>query len=50
MHRDFHLQGSYRNDSNIRGYSDVDVALELKSTTDYDTSALTQYEREWIAA
>ena len=50
MHRDFHLQGSYRNDSNIQGHSDLDVVLELKSITNYDTSALSQYEQEWVAA
>ena len=29
---DFYLQGSYQNDTNISGDSDVDVVLELKST------------------
>lgn len=32
---DFYLQGSYHNDTNIRGDSDVDVVLELQSTSHY---------------
>ena len=32
---DFYLQGSYRNDTNLRGDSDVDVVLELQSTSHY---------------
>lgn len=31
----FDLQGSYSNDTNIRGHSDVDVVLELRSTSHY---------------
>ena len=50
MSYDFYLQGSYRNDTNIRGDSDVDVVLELKSTIDYSTVSLTQHERQLVAA
>ena len=50
MTRDFYLQGSYRNDTNIRGDSDVDVVLEMKSTTNYDTSSLSQSDQELVAA
>jgi hypothetical protein len=35
-----YLQGSYRNDTNIRGDSDVDVVVELRSTFYSETSAL----------
>ena len=45
MTRDFYLQGSYRNDTNIRVDSDVDVVLELTSAFDHDASALSQYEQ-----
>ena len=48
--REFYLQGSYRNDTNIRGDSDVDVVLELKSTTNYDVSSLSQYEQGLVTA
>ncbi len=50
MTYDFYLQGSYRNNTNIRGDSDVDVVLELNSTTTYDTSSLPQYEQGLVAA
>ena len=50
MTRDFYLQGSYRNDTNIWGDSDVDVVLELKSPTNYDTSSLSQHEQGLVAA
>ena len=45
MTYDFYLQGSYRNDTNIRGDSDVDVVLELTSSFKYDTNSLSQYEQ-----
>ncbi len=32
---DFRLQGSYSNDTNIQGDSDVDIVLELQSTSHY---------------
>jgi len=41
---DTHLQGSYKNDTNIRADSDVDVVVELKSTFQYDIHALPQGE------
>lgn len=34
------LQGSYRNGTNIRGDSDVDVVVQLNSTWQYDITAL----------
>ena len=50
MTYDFYLQGSYRNDTNIRGDNDVDVVLELTSTINYDASSLSQYDRSSLAA
>src|ERR1035437_7211077 len=38
---EIYLQGSYKNHTNIRGDSDVDVVVELKSTFSHETSALT---------
>jgi Nucleotidyltransferase domain len=40
--RSFHvfLQGSYKNDTNIRGDSDVDIVVRLNSTFHYDLSLL----------
>ena len=48
--REFYLQGSYRNDTNIRGDSDVDVVLELTSAFRPDASALSQYEQGLLAS
>ena len=42
---DFYLQGSYRNDTNIRGDSDVDIVLELTSAFRYDASALPEFQQ-----
>ena len=50
MTYDFYLQGSYRNDTNIRGDSDVDVVLELTSAFKYDATSLSQYEQETLAS
>ena len=50
MTYDFYLQGSYRNDTNIRGDSDVDVVLELNSFFNYDATALGEYERTRLSA
>ena len=50
MTRVFHLQGSYRNDTNIRGDSDVDVVLEMTSAFNHDANALSQYEQGVVAA
>lgn len=47
---DFYLQGSYRNDTNIRGDSDVDVVLELTSSFEHDGSALSQYDQSSLEA
>ena len=48
MTREFYLQGSYRNDTNIRGDSDVDVVLALTSAFQHDWSALPQYQQELL--
>jgi hypothetical protein len=37
-----YLQGSYKNDTNIRGDSDVDVVVELSSTFQYDLDELAE--------
>jgi hypothetical protein len=37
---EIYLQGSYKNDTNIRGDSDVDVVVQLNSTFGYDISGL----------
>ena len=50
MTYDFYLQGSYRNDTNIRGDSDVDVVLELTSTFKYDATSLSQSEQGALAS
>ena len=46
MTYDFYLQGSYRNDTNIRGDSDVDVVLEMTSAFRHDASSLSQHEQQ----
>lgn len=46
---DVYLQGSYRNDTNIRGESDVDVVVELQTTFRSDISRLTTGERVTFA-
>ena len=50
MTYDFYLQGSYRNDTNIRGDSDVDVVLELTSAFKYDATSLSQSEQGALAS
>ena len=40
MTYDFYLQGSYRNDTNLPGDSDVDVVLEMKSAFQHDLISL----------
>ena len=47
---DFYLQGSYQNDTNIRGDSDVDVVLELTSAFHHDASALPQHHQNSLAS
>lgn len=49
MTYDFYLQGSYRNSTNIRGDSDVDVVLELTSAFHYDPSSLSPHEQSTLA-
>ena len=48
MSYDFYLQGSYRNDTNIRGDSDVDVVLEMLSTFIYDISDLNAFDQQAV--
>ena len=40
-----YLQGSYKNTTNIRGDSDVDVVAQLNSTFQSDLSELTDYQK-----
>lgn len=49
MDYDAFLQGSYKNDTNIRGDSDVDLVVQLNSTFQSDLSALTEPEKELYA-
>jgi len=44
-HFDTFLQGSYCNDTNLRGDSDVDVVVELDSVVAPDTSGLPDYQK-----
>lgn len=46
---DFFLQGSYRNSTNIRGNSDVDLVVMLKDTFFYNTEKLDIFEKFSIA-
>jgi hypothetical protein len=39
------LQGSYKNDTNIRGDADVDIVVQLNSTWQEDLTGLTAYEQ-----
>lgn len=48
MTRDFSLQGSYSNDTNLPGDSDVDVVLELRSTVHIDVSGLDAWSQQTI--
>ncbi len=46
-----YLQGSYKNDTNIRADSDVDVVVQLNSTFGYDLSVLSEeQERQFQAS
>lgn len=45
MRHDVYLQGSYRNDTNIRQDSDIDVVMELTSAFHLDNSALPAHVR-----
>ncbi len=42
---DVYLQGSYKNNTNIRGDSDVDVVIELQSTFGYNLDELLDSEK-----
>jgi hypothetical protein len=41
-----YLQGSYKNSTNTRGNSDVDIVAELTSSFRYDNAALTAAQRQ----
>lgn len=45
---DFYLQGSYRNSTNLRGDSDVDIVLELQSTFHYNADSLSSWDRSQL--
>jgi len=45
MAYEVYLQGSYKNDTNIRGDSDVDVVVQLNSTFGYDLSGLDEEQK-----
>lgn len=47
---DDYLQGSYRNTTNIRGDSDVDLVVELTSVFQQDLSALSSIEQQQFHA
>lgn len=49
MKYEFYLQGSYRNDTNIRGDSDVDIVLETTSIFKRDDAALSPWDRQMLA-
>ena len=50
MTYDFYLQGSYKNDTNIRGDSDVDIVLELTSAFHYDASQLPAFDQQRLTS
>ena len=50
MSYDFYLQGSYHNDTNLPGDSDVDVVLELRSVFRHDLSSLSQHEQNLLSS
>jgi hypothetical protein len=45
---ELYLHGSYRNGTNIRGDSDVDIVAQLNSTFDVDDSALSASEKDLL--
>ena len=49
MKYEFYLQGSYRNDTNIRGDSDVDIVLETTSIFKLDDDALNAWDKQILA-
>ena len=49
MRHDVYLQGSYRNDTNIRNDSDIDVVMELTSAFFLDASAVPEPARTRLA-
>ena len=47
---DFYLQGSYRNDTNVSGDSDVDVVLQLTSSFRHNAERLSAHDRNRLSA
>jgi len=45
-----YLQGSYKNSTNIRGDSDVDIVVQLNSTFQGNTSTLSEHEKNLYEA
>ena len=45
-----YLQGSYRNDTNIRGDSDVDIVVEMGATFSHDVTLLDPYTQQRVLA
>lgn len=45
INKAIYLQGSYKNTTNIRGDSDVDVVVQLRASFGYDVSTLNNSER-----
>jgi len=45
-----YLQGSYKNSTNIRGDSDVDIVVQLNSTFQGNTGKLTEEEKKLYQA
>ena len=44
------LQGSYRNDTNIRGDSDVDVVVQMTSSFHHEADQLLEFDRNRLSA
>ena len=47
---DFYLQGSYQNDTNIRGDNDVDIVLQLTSSFRHEADLLLEHDRNRLAS
>ena len=50
MTYDFYLQGSYHNDTNLSGDSDVDVVLELNSAFRHNLNSLSRHEQDRLSS
>jgi hypothetical protein len=47
---EIYLQGSYKNSTNIRGDSDVDIVVQLNTTFYHNSNQLSTIERELFQA